>query len=229
MFSFITVLLEAYYHGSRSSRQVALSFDDGPDWGEEQLLLALNQAGMSATFFWIAEKTEKMYDQNLERFNRILQLLKETGHEVGVHALNGFVSSNPIKRIRGVISAEEIVQAQQILTSIVGYKPRLYRPHCIQFSGREITRSIEITSMRLVLGSPWYTIGQNKKKLADAYIKAVKRAKPGTIICGHSSKNGNTDLGIASESAAIVPQLKEILHEKGLGTTTISEILESGD
>jgi len=199
-----------------------LSFDDGPDWGEEVLISALNQAGIKATFFWTWQKVEILSSQDPERFARILQLLREGEHEVGIHGFKCDISPNLVRRIFGFTKAEDLTIIQQNFSDLLHKRPTLYRPHGFQL-GRQLSRAIKASGLKLVLGSPSYQIGQRNP--ARSYLKAFEKAKPGDIICGHDSKDCYSDFGLAWQIAQIVPEIEKILAKRNLSAITISEIL----
>lgn len=141
----VCLIMLAKLHGGRAKPEIALSFDDGPDWGEECLIDALNKAGIEATFFWIWEKVEKLEVQDPYRFARLLQLLRQGGHEVGIHGLKCTIRPACVcKRILGCTSSDiysDIIEAQQNFHCLLGYKPLLYRPHGVQL-GRNMSEAI---------------------------------------------------------------------------------------
>jgi len=220
--AFIEIIALAHFQGSTENHAVALSFDDGPDWGEEVLISALNQAGIKATFFWTWQKVEILSSQDPERFATILQLLKEGGHEVGIHGSQCNVSSDLLRRILGFAKVEDLTTVRQSFSGLLHQQPTLYRPHGIQL-GRQLSRAIKASGLRLILGSPRFQIGQ--ENVAASYLKAFQKAKPGDIICGHDSKDCYLDFGLAGEIAQIVPEIEKILAERNLSVVTVSEIL----
>ena len=65
--------------GKRSRREVALTFDDGPDPATTPAVLAaLEAAGMHATFFVLAERARAHPE--------LLAQMRQAGHQIGVHA-----------------------------------------------------------------------------------------------------------------------------------------------
>lgn len=218
----IEIITSAHFHGSKEGGAIALSFDDGPDWGEEVLISALNQAGIRATFFWTWQKVEMLSSEDPQRFAGILHLLRDGDHEVGIHGFRCDVSSNLISRVLGFTKAEDLTRIQQNFSSLLGREPALYRPHGVQL-GRQLLTAVKAAELRLVLGSPAYQIGQRNP--ARSYLRAIEKAKPGDIICGHDSKDCYSDFGLAGEIAQIVHEIQEILARRSLSLTTISEIL----
>jgi peptidoglycan/xylan/chitin deacetylase (PgdA/CDA1 family) len=218
----IEILTSAHLHGSMENSAIALSFDDGPDWGEEVLLPALNQAEIRATFFWAWEKVEMLNSEDPQRFARILELLREGDHEVGIHGLKCTVSSNLLRRILGLAKVEDLTTVREYFSELLHQRPILYRPHGFQL-GRELIKTIKVSQLQLVVGSPSCQIGQRNP--SRSYLKAFQKAKPGDIICGHDSKDCYPDFGLAQQIARLIPEIKEILAKRGISAVTVSEII----
>jgi peptidoglycan/xylan/chitin deacetylase (PgdA/CDA1 family) len=197
-----------------SKDSCALSFDDGPDRGEIELISTLNSGGMQATFFWIPEKVVNFYHTLPKDFQELLILLKKGGHEVGIH---GFFCAMPniYQRIFRPISADKVGEAQRYFFTFLGYTPHLYRPHFIQYYKKP-------DKIDTILG--YHQIGPRDK--TDKYLKVAENMLAGDMICGHSSMNCDLDFGKASEIAKIVLQLKTIFEKKNLKVTVISEIIK---
>lgn len=194
---------------------VALSFDDGPDIGEIELISAMNESGMRATFFWIPEKVSSFSDKYPDDLAELLQLVTCGGHQMGIH---GLVCRAPslFERIFRTDDFDKIIEAQKDFSGLFGTDPILYRPHCFR-------RFRTPPGMETVIGSHQISTKNDPKK----YLRAVAKARPGDIICGHSSRDNNFNSGIASEVGKIVPQIKEILDTLGFKAVTVSEVMEN--
>src|SRR5258706_2393564 len=72
-----TLLAPSVYRGSRSRRAIALTFDDGPSEGTNQLLETLNRHGAPATFF--------VCGMNVQRLPQAVRATAAAGHEIGNH------------------------------------------------------------------------------------------------------------------------------------------------
>src|SRR6476646_9785695 len=72
-----TLLAPSVYRGSRSRRAIALTFDDGPSEGTNQLLATLNRLQAPATFF--------VCGMNVQRLPQIVRATAAAGHEIGNH------------------------------------------------------------------------------------------------------------------------------------------------
>ncbi len=219
----LEIAILAKYSGSRQKEVVGLSFDDGPDWGEEQLIAALNKEGITATFFWIWDKVKELDSQDNARFTRLLQTLQQAGHEVGLHGLN--CSVPPIwRRIWGVTNLDDILKAQQNFHCLLGYKPLLYRPHGFQL-GRGLYEGIESSGVIFAVGSLRLAIGPKRKNLGRKYVKNFGKASPGDIICGHDSCDCDTHFGIAPDIAGVIHGLLVILANNHLQAKKLSEVI----
>src|SRR5882724_9036144 len=72
-----TLLAPSVYRGSRQRRSIALTFDDGPSEGTNQLLEILNRLGAPATFF--------VCGMNVQRLPQVVRATAAAGHEIGNH------------------------------------------------------------------------------------------------------------------------------------------------
>jgi len=109
--------LEIIWKGRLEGRQLALTFDDGPDpVHTPRLLDALDQLNLEATFFLMGQKALKHPEIVREILNR--------GHEIGNHSFshNGF-RTEPIKDF-----VYEIEQANDVFEQTAGIRTSLLRP-----------------------------------------------------------------------------------------------------
>jgi hypothetical protein len=160
--------------------------------------------------------------QDPERFARILRLLKEGQHEVGIHGFDCDISSNLVRRVLGLAETKDLTKIQQNFSNLLDQRPTLYRPHGFQL-GRQLYEAIKASGLKLIVGSPIYQIGQRNP--ARSYLNGFEKAEPGDIICGHDSKDCSPDFGLAWQIAQIVPKIERIVARRNLSVVTISEIL----
>lgn len=212
----------AEFDGPPMDNAIALSFDDGPDWGEEALISALNKAGIHATFFWTWEKIEQIKAVDSERFERILLLIREGEHEVGIHGYSCHISWNPVDRFFIFNEQEDISLLKEYYYKLFNKVPELYRSHGAR-SGRQFYNSLKDSDLKLVFGSLAHQISSQK---VDTLINHFQSAEAGSIICAHDSKNCDPDYGVAVEIAQIIAELSEIAHDRNLKVVTISELLD---
>ncbi|MFB9307025.1 polysaccharide deacetylase family protein [Kibdelosporangium philippinense] len=160
--------------------QVVLTYDDGPDpGGTEQVLAALADHGATATFFAL-----------LSRARRHPQLLAEVvaaGHEIGLHGvdhrrLTGFTPTEVQRRTR---------DAKAELEDLIGRGIRWFRPpYGKQTFGiwRAINRCglVSVSWGRDMLD--WQDVPQTQRVAA-----ALKGGLPGTIVLAHDGFAGPDD------------------------------------
>lgn len=105
------------YRLSSSEMTIALTFDDGPDpeW-TPAILEELRKTGTKATFFLIGEKAA--------RYPELVRLIAHEGHSIGNHTFrHAFWGWLRIEDYR-----EEVSRTGAVLSGILGYEPKLFRP-----------------------------------------------------------------------------------------------------
>ncbi|GIM45301.1 polysaccharide deacetylase familiy protein [Collibacillus ludicampi] len=109
--------LGVIWRGSRFRREVALTFDDGPDPRyTEPLLELLQQYGARATFFLVGERALQ--------YPELVRKIVAAGHEIGVHGMHHDHAWLLTPRQSWV----EAEQATTVLEQIIGRKLNLFRP-----------------------------------------------------------------------------------------------------
>jgi peptidoglycan/xylan/chitin deacetylase (PgdA/CDA1 family) len=103
--------------GPRHSRQVCLTFDDGPhpDY-TPRLLQVLAELEVKATFFMIGREAD--------RYPQIVRRISAEGHEVGNHSWSHYDS-------RSIVSADfmdEVQRTSDVLARLTGRPCCLFRP-----------------------------------------------------------------------------------------------------
>lgn len=99
-------------------KQVALTFDDGPDPNyTPKLLDLLNQYNIKATFFVLGSKAERNPD--------LIRRIHQEGHQIGIH--NYTHKSNWLMTPRKV-RKDHVDRSADIVERITGVRPTYYRP-----------------------------------------------------------------------------------------------------
>ena len=110
--------LKSICKGNRDKREVALTFDDGPDAQVTPMILdVLKEHNIKATFFIIGSKAE-MNPELLKRIDKEGHIIG--GHSYSHHFFFDFFSSS--KMIR------EMKKTENMIHSIIGKKICLFRP-----------------------------------------------------------------------------------------------------
>lgn len=100
-----------------NDKQIALTFDDGPDpHSTVQILEILKKYNAKATFFMLGSRVEYYPDT--------AKAVKDAGHEIGNHSWNHpDLSKLPLAK-----ALEEINRTKAIIEKVTGEKPTVFRP-----------------------------------------------------------------------------------------------------
>jgi peptidoglycan-N-acetylglucosamine deacetylase len=194
--------------GPVSKKEVALTFDDGPDLQFTPLILdVLKKEGVKATFFLVGKSAKK--------YPGIVKRIAEEGHVIGNHSWDHrLLTKLTPEEIRS-----EILQTDQILSNIVGYHTLLFRP---PYGAASTDNVLQIASMDYkVIDWSVDTLDWKSKNAADILEIVNRTIRPGGIILEHSA--GPEALRHTVES---LPELIHTLKAKGYSLVTIPQLLE---
>lgn len=197
----------------RGSRQLALTFDDGPnDPYTPQLLDVLARHNVKATFFMLGHYVQARPD--------LARMVAEAGHVIGNHTFSHpnliFLPTNRAQR--------ELEDCRRALTDSVGQHSRLFRP---PFGGRRpaslrLARSLGLEPVM------WNVTGWDWKAPSTQYIvqKVATRVRGGSVILLHDG--GHEHIGV-DRSKTVLATDRVIARYKGEGYdfVTIPEMMES--
>lgn len=163
------------------SKEIALTFDDGPHEMTEKVLDLLKQFNVKATFFCIGKQIEN----NPQLFKRIIS----EGHLVGNHSFShsenfGFFSSQNV--------LDEILTTNKLVQQWSGLNMKLFRPP-FGVTNPMIAKAISVTKH--------HVIGWNIRSLDTVYeeentiFERVKnKIKPGGIILLHDTSQKSVNV-----------------------------------
>lgn len=100
-----------------STRQIALTFDDGPQPNSSIILNILQKHGVKASFFLIGD--------NVNQYPQLARQMLEQGHVIGNHSMHHGHWVN-LKLTQATVT--EIEDCSNAIESHTGFKPTLYRP-----------------------------------------------------------------------------------------------------
>lgn len=211
MLSAITASSKPHIYAANrdAGKYIALTFDDGPHpVYTEQILDILEKNGAKATFFVVG--------RNAESYPELIQREYNGGHEIGNHTYS-HPDMNKISVDRAV---EEILKTQNIIESITGKKPELFRAPGGIFSDELIT-NIEELECKPILWS-WR---QDTKDWCNVSVNSivngvVNNLQNGDIILFHDFNVKGSPTPQALE--LLLPKLKNL----GYSFVTVSELLE---
>lgn len=182
------------------TRNVALTFDDGPSNETARFIDALHQLDVPATFF--------VCGRNVERRPDVARMIVEAGHAIGNHTY-----AHPCLPLcsRTRVS-DELTRTQDAIGSATGGTPALFRP---PFGLRSPALRTLLPAHGLC-GVHWSVIGKDWKRNADQISsRLLRRATAGSIVCLH---DGDRTSAVAErgQTLAAVLRVVPILKDRGL-------------
>jgi peptidoglycan/xylan/chitin deacetylase (PgdA/CDA1 family) len=194
---------------------LALTFDDGPDpVHTPRVLNLLEQHKARATFFVTGEQAARHPD--------LVRDIAARGHQVENHSLNHsiwtpFVSP---KKLRAELEA-----TQQILGSILGDRPRWFRPPYGVVSPR-VALAARRAGLTICHWSGRARDGAARIP-ADRGVRNIARGlTPGSILLLHDAVHDGSRQAIAAE---ILESTLPMLAQKGLRSVTLDELVQAGE
>ncbi len=201
---------QTFAAGVRGSKQIALTYDDGPnDPHTLKLLEVLAKHSVRATFFMIGRFVRQRPD--------IARAVAQAGHVIGnhtfTHPLLIFESAAQTRR--------QLVDCHQALTEAIGEHSNLFRP---PFGGRRpatlrVARELELqTVMWNVTGYDW-----NAPPAAVIEQKVVRQMRGGDVILLHDG--GYRALGADRAQTVIATEnLIRRYKDEGYEFVTVEEM-----
>ena len=196
-------------HG-RDPRQIALTFDDGPnDPHTLRLLDVLAQHGAKATFFLIGKYVRQRPE--------IVRSIRQSGHAIGNHTYNhpNLIFASPA-RVR-----QELEDCRKALEDAIGQHEPLFRP---PFGGRlphvfQVCRSLGLKPvMWSVTAYDWKA--ESPESIVGYVSRAVtSRQDRGEIVLLHDGAH----LALGADRAHTVEATRRLLQEySGKGKVFVS-------
>jgi peptidoglycan/xylan/chitin deacetylase (PgdA/CDA1 family) len=196
--------------GPNERQAVALTFDDGPDpVFTPHILATLEQFGARATFFVIGKQAEQHPE--------IIRALANAGHEVGHHTYG----HRPLWLLTPRQTREEIERGTHVLAAILGRPPQYFRPPWGHFNLEAMRHSNRLQQRRML----WSLRAEGWLSLASPQTMVrtiVQRLHPGAIINLH---DGGGLRHTPARTAAALPSILRLIHERGYRCLTLSELL----
>ncbi|MEN3971379.1 polysaccharide deacetylase family protein [Sphingomicrobium sp. XHP0235] len=195
--------------GPADERRVALSFDDGPTArGIEQVLPALEQAGVSATFFLEGEAVA-------ERPELVAKIVA-AGHEVGNHSW----SHDAMIGVGAADYEAELRRTDAAIVAAGAPRPRYFRPpYGKKFIG--LGRAVDANAQRMIL---WNVEEPSASRGVDAYVDGImEQVEPGAILLVHPM------FASREVERAALPILLRRLAKEGYAVGTVGDLLGSGE
>lgn len=202
---------ETFVGGPVGSKQIAFTYDDGPnDPHTLRLMEVLEKDGVRATFFLIGRYVQRRPD--------IVRDLLQAGHVIGNHTFthpNLIFSSATATRI-------QIEECQRAVEDAAGESPRLFRP---PFGGRR-PQTLRIARSFGLQPVMWNVTSWDWKKLPASKIaeKCTEQMNGGDVILMHDGDHEN--FGADRWQTIVATHLLiESWREKGYEFVTVPEMM----
>lgn len=163
--------------GTPSEKNVALTFDDGPDFKNTPLILdLLKKEGIKATFFCIGEKIEQHPDLVLR--------IHHEGHIIGNHS---YSHSNffPLKSVKEIRS--EILKTREVIEKI-SQKPNLFFRPPFGVTNPLIKKALKGLNFR-VIGWNIRSFDLSKKSAGEIAGRVIGLLGGGDVILLHDTSH----------------------------------------
>jgi peptidoglycan/xylan/chitin deacetylase (PgdA/CDA1 family) len=200
--------------GPRGSRQIALTYDDGPnDPHTLKLLDVLAKHSVRATFFMVGRYVQQRPD--------IARAVAQAGHVIGNHTF-----THPRLVFKSAAQTRtELLDCRQALTSAIGEHSNLFRP---PFGGRRpatlrVARELGLETVM------WNVIGRDWTAPSAAAIekKVARQMRGGDIILLHDG--GHRAMGADRSRTVIATEnLIRRYKDEGYEFVTVEEMLALG-
>jgi peptidoglycan-N-acetylglucosamine deacetylase len=189
--------------GAQPGGMVALTFDDGPGPDTSGVLEELQREHAVATFFVIGSRAKED--------PATVRSLYEAGMEIGNHTW----THPQLARLGASKQLAELKQTQDEIASIIGVRPRFYRPP--YWSWNDLTaREAGQLGMVGVLFS--VDTGDWKRPGTEAIIRAALTAQAGDVIAFHDAG------GDRSQTVNAIASIVVGLRKLGLRPVTLDQL-----
>lgn len=198
-----------YMRGNPNRQEIALTFDDAPDPRfTPQILDVLKAKGVSATFFIMGE--------NAERHPELVKRMVREGHAVGNHTY----THPDLTKISDAVFHKQVLETQELLESLIGYRPFLFRPPY----GTIYERHLRWLGENQLVTVNWNADSKDWRSLSkqQVYANIMKGIKPGAIVLQHAGGGKGEDL---SGTIAALPLVIDELRKQGYSIVTLTQML----
>lgn len=200
---------------------VVLTYDDGPEpVGTHEVLSALADSGVNATFFLLLSRTRL----NPSLVNEIL----DQGHEIGLHGVDhkSLLEMDPEEVFNRTLAAKQELE-QLVARPVIWFRP----PY-----GQQTPKQVEELFRAGLTPVLWDVICRDWEDVTLEERLAGVRAinKPGSILLAHDNIACEPD-GVFYDPCPpfsrgeLTRSIIEVLHENGFVCCSLSEALKTGE
>lgn len=200
---------EVLLHGPQTVKQVALTFDDGPDetW-TPRVLDTLKKFQVKATFFLVGQRIEA----NIEVAKRIVK----EGHVAGNHTYD----HPKLPTLTPAQVSSEITRTSDVIKRVTGVKPAFFRPPYGALTV-PVVEEIRKLGYKIIF---WDVDSLDWSGLTGPQVAAniLAHAKKGSIILQHSAGGKGESL---EDTIQALPYVITTLENEGFQFKTVPDLL----
>jgi len=199
-----------FYKGNAHLKQVALTFDDGPDnYYTPKILDILRANGVTGTFFIVGKQAK--------RFPEMVKRIVGEKNAIGNHSWD----HPEFWKLTNKQITQEIVSTQNEIQQITGHRTTLFRPPYGSVTSAEVDL-IHNLGYSII---DWSVDTLDWKGNSDTAILQVvkKEVSPGGIILEHSLAGRPGEL---NGTLTALPKIINMLREQGYKFVTIPTLLD---
>ncbi|GGC75681.1 hypothetical protein GCM10007216_02750 [Thalassobacillus devorans] len=199
---------EMIYMGNADKKQIALTFDDGPeDTYTPKILEILKEKDVKATFFVMGERVRE-YPAELQKIHR-------EGHAIGNHTWD-----HPhLPELTEEEMTENILHTNTVIEEITGVKTDIIRPPF----GEIDPDQLELLQKQGFESIMWTADSKDWEGIPAEEIveRVMKDASPGAIVLQH-----NYHVEGDFETVEALPELIDELRAEGYEFVTVPELVK---
>jgi peptidoglycan/xylan/chitin deacetylase (PgdA/CDA1 family) len=196
--------------GPMNRREVALTFDDGPDAVfTPRILNVLRRTGVKGTFFVVGRR--------VQRYPRVFQRMLREGHEVGNHSWSHPRMS---RQLAGQVR-RELRRASDEMNRVGNVRPRFFRPPYGALSETVIREAVR-EGYKIIL---WNVDSLDWSGIPRTVVETnvLSHIRPGSIILMHSATGRGGNL---QNTVLALPRIIQRLRREGYRFVKVSELLD---
>jgi peptidoglycan/xylan/chitin deacetylase (PgdA/CDA1 family) len=196
-----------------SRRELALTFDDGPDPRSTRAIVeALEAGGHRGTFFVIGDRAAAHRD--------LLEAIAARGHGLGNHSYRHSSLTN-LAAPRDL--AEDLRRTSAIIEDATGRRPRWFRPPVGLLSPR-VAQAARQAQLDLVAWTANARDGVPSRAVSGAVARLEPHLRPGAILVLHDGRVGG---GTSPIALTVLTVVLERMKAKGLRSVSLDRLLDS--
>lgn len=186
------------YGGSPKSKNVALTFDDGPGPYTQEVLDILAAHHVHATFFEVGEQ--------VPAYPSVVRSVITSGNELGNHTMHHSAGAG----------LGDLRETSSLIEAASGFRPCMFRPPYGVITGTSLAAAAALRMVTVLwnVDTEDYTLPG-----ADAIFHRATAVRPGSIVLMHDGG------GDRSQTVAALPRIIDNLKSRGYDLVTMTSLL----